>query len=481
MRLAENQSEARRPLAQRAIARLMRSCVLAVVGGCLLALLLTARQATQGTIPTALACGLGNPQTMLANKIPALFYPVTPNMPQNAPQGVFPMNYAANTSIAFIEDLSRVPGAPKISSFRWKWNFGDGSGDVFIVSPTHTFTKPGTYYVGSWIWDTTANDWTSFDSAQIHIVASIPANPPVAKVSSNKAYVDLTGSVTFDAAGSHSTDGSRLKYFWNFNDSTTGTGPHIVHQFPLNGTTFVALIVTDARGAQSMATVNITIQAHSPTASLSASDLEIDAGSVVNFDGSQSLPPAGVSGEAITKYAWDFGDGSAPVTTQTATTSHRYARSGLYTVSLTVFDKQSEQATTTLKVKVLSAASGGGGVSPLVVIGGIVLLVGLAIGLYALWQQRRRARMIREYQEAQARARRSQRGPRAPGNGGNGRSGNTGAYGSYGNGRQPSRYDRVPSGQTSVQRRPSSPNGSSDTSSGRRAQRPDHSPNRGEW
>jgi PKD repeat protein len=480
MRLAEKWSDARRPPAWSALVRLMRSCVLAVIGGCLLALLLTARQATQGTLPAALACGLGNPQTMLANKIPALFYPVTPNMPQNAPQGVFPLDYAANTSIAFIEDLSRVPGAPKISSFRWRWNFGDGTGDVLTESPTHTFTKPGTYYVGSWIWDTTANNWTSFDSAQIHIVASIPANPPVAKVSSNKAYVDLTGTVTFDAAGSRSTDGSQLKYFWNFNDSTTGTGAHIVHQFPLNGTTFVALIVTDARGAQSMATVNITIQTHSPTASLSASDLEIDAGSVVNFDGSQSLPPAGVSGEAITKYVWDFGDGSAPLTTQTPTTSHRYTRSGLYTVSLTVFDKRSEQATTALHVKVLGAATGGAGVSPLVIIGGIVLLAGLGIGLYALWQQRRRARMVREYQEAQAqaRARRSQRAPRAPGSGNPGGYGN---YGSSGNGRQPSRYDRVPSGQTSTQRRPSPPNGSSDTSPGRRAQRPDQPANRGDW
>jgi PKD repeat protein len=177
---------------------------------------------------------------MLANKIPALLYPVTPDMPQNAPQGVFPLDYAVNTSIPFTEDLSRVPGAPKLSSFKWKWNFGDGTGDIFTESPSHSFTKTGTFYVGSWIWDTTTGQWDSFDSAQIHIINSIVTNQPVAKAASNMEVTAIGQSVTFDAAGSHSSDGSQLKYLWNFNDGTTATTAHVVHQFPLNGSTFAA-------------------------------------------------------------------------------------------------------------------------------------------------------------------------------------------------------------------------------------------------
>ncbi|HEU5347355.1 MAG TPA: PKD domain-containing protein [Ktedonobacterales bacterium] len=394
-------------------ARLARSLVLALMGGCLLALLVTTQQGERGELPAALACGLGNPQTMLANKIPALLYPVTQDMPQDAPQGVFPLDYAVGTSIAFTEDLSRVPGAPKLNSFRWEWNFGDGTGNVYVEIPTHTFTKPGTYYVGSWVWDTTSNSWSSFDSAQIHIVSAIVGNAPMAKATSDMAVTAIGQSVTFDAAGSHSNDGSQLKYLWNFNDGTTATTPHVVHQFPLNGTTFAAVIVTDARGAQSMATVNITIQAQAPTAALNASDLEVDAGSTVSFDASQSVAPKGVVGDAIAKYIWDFGDGTKPQTTQTPTTSHVYQKAGSYKVTLTVFDKPGAQASATLRMKVLGAANGG--VSPLVIIGGILLLVGLGIGIYAFWQRRRRAEMVRRYQEAQAlaRAHRGQRGSRA--------------------------------------------------------------------
>jgi PKD repeat protein len=457
-------SDSRRVPSWRIVARVARTLLLALIGGALLMGAFTARQATQGDISAALACGLGNPQTMLANKVPALLYPVTPNMPQNAPQGVFPLDYAVNTSIPFTEDLSRVPGAPKLSSFKWKWNFGDGTGDIFTESPSHSFTKTGTFYVGSWIWDTTTGQWDSFDSAQIHIINGIVTNQPVAKAASNMAVTAIGQSVAFDAAGSHSSDGSQLKYLWNFNDGTTATTAHVMHQFPLNGSTFAALVVTDARGAQSMATVNITIQAQAPTASLSASDLEVDAGSTVNFDASQSAPPQGVAGDALAKYVWSFGDGSASQTTQAPTTSHTYQKAGSYKVTLTVYDTPGAQATATLTVKVLGAASGG--LSPLVIIGGIALLVGLGIGGYAFWQQRRRAEMVRRYQEEQAlaRARRGQgqRGPRAPNS-------------AYGNGRQPAmrggppqRYDRQPGPSQPGQRRPpTSPGGRPPRQSGR--------------
>lgn len=453
---------------RRIVARAARTLLLALVGGALLMVAFTARQAAQGGVSAALACGLGKPQTMLANKIPALFYPSEQNNPQNV-QGVFPLDYAVNTKIAFTEDLSRAPGSPSNSIFTWRWSFGDGTGYVYQTSPTHTFTKPGTYNIFSWVYiDGSWADDDPFDSSQIHIAASIPSNPPVAKVTSNLTVTALSQLVSFSADGSHSADGSQLKYSWNFNDSGEASGPTATHKFitVAGGTTFVALVVTDARGAQSLATVNVTIQPQQnpPTASLNASDLEVDAGSVITFDASQSAVPSDVPGDTLTKYVWNFGDNSASQTTATATTSHKYAKAGSYAVTMTVYDKNQTQASATVHVKVLGAASGG--LSPLVIIGGIALLVGLGIGLYAFWQQRRRAEMVRRYQEAQAfaRARRGQgqRGPRAP-NGG------------YGNGRQPAmrggppqRYDRSPGPSQSGQRRPpTSPGGRPPRQSGR--------------
>lgn len=55
-------------------------------------------------------------------------------------------------------------------------------------------------------------------------------------------------------------------------------------------------------------------------------------GLTVLFDGSTSSSPVG----NIKEYTWDFGDGSAPVTTTSASISHTYAKSAAYTVTLTV-------------------------------------------------------------------------------------------------------------------------------------------------
>ena len=37
----------------------------------------------------------------------------------------------------------------------------------------------------------------------------------------------------------------------------------------------------------------------------------------------------------VASYTWDFGDGSAPVTTTGPTTSHTYAKAGVYEVKVT--------------------------------------------------------------------------------------------------------------------------------------------------
>ena len=55
-------------------------------------------------------------------------------------------------------------------------------------------------------------------------------------------------------------------------------------------------------------------------------------GLTVSFDGSTSSSPVG----NVKSYIWDFGDGSAPITTTSATVSHTYSKSAAYTVTLTV-------------------------------------------------------------------------------------------------------------------------------------------------
>ena len=81
--------------------------------------------------------------------------------------------------------------------------------------------------------------------------------------------------------------GSHLTYLWNFNDASTATGPHVSHQFYLPGRGFVALLVTDDRGARSVATINIAVVSdpqNLPTASLSVGASSVRVGQPVTFD-----------------------------------------------------------------------------------------------------------------------------------------------------------------------------------------------------
>ena len=64
----------------------------------------------------------------------------------------------------------------------------------------------------------------------------------------------------------------------------------------------------------------------------------------VDFDASASAPSPGA---ALQSYTWNFGDGTAPVTTASPTTTHTYATPGSQQVTLTVTDSAGQSASFT--------------------------------------------------------------------------------------------------------------------------------------
>lgn len=364
-----------------------------------------------GSVATARACGLLTPQTMLADKAASIVHPVLPSQPLDTPVGIFPLNYVAGQPIAFGEDLSRVAGVdPK--TFKLRWDFGDGTPLVYASNPQHSFAKPGTYNVRLANFDDAQQDWNpDFDSAQITIVASEPGNPPLAKITASAPSVALAGTVSFDAAGSHSQDGSPLTYAWNFNDGTTATGAHVSHAFVLTGSSFVTLIVTDGRGARSVATASIVVAPELPSVFVTASDSAVPTGGTITFDASRSTPPSQPAGDTLVKYTWDFGDGTPQATTAQPVTTHTYAKAGDYTMTVEAFDKAGVPGADSVRVSVtvLQPSAAAQGPNPLLL--GLlgVLAAGLiAAGYLAVQSQRRRNTLIRQRQAAMqlARARR---------------------------------------------------------------------------
>jgi len=395
--------------------RWVRVCVLAcAVSGAVLAGALFPVLLGGSSGAVALACGLGNSPTMMANNAPALLFPITKNVPANQPVGLFALSYVAGQPVSFQEDLSRVVGAPDPNSLKWRWNFGDSSPTSSDIAPQHTFAKPGTYNIHAQILDTSSNAWTDLDSARITVIAAAPANPPTAQITASATIVSPGGSITFDGGNSQAADGSKLSYLWNFNDGSTATGTHVTHTFAITGHGIVALIVTDTHGALAVATVNIAVLSTFPVATVSASSLSVIPGSSVSFDASKSAAPKDQPGDRIANYTWDFGDGTQKVTTQGPTTSHQFVKPGTYNVTVQAFDILGASGTTHLRVTV--------GFSP-VMIGGAIAAVILVWGLgYLIVAGRRRAtlakaRASREAARELARARRA----------GGGRGGQSGA------------------------------------------------------
>jgi PKD repeat protein len=410
MALASGQDGARAGVVRRALA-FARPVTAALVLGMALSLLALVPAATPWGARGVWACGLGNTATMLANGAPALAYPVPVGVSTTHPIGDFALQYVAGQSITFAEDLSRMPNPPSLGQLRIRWTFGDGGQANSAATPAHTYARPGTYDVHLQIYDTTAgpgiDPWTDLDSAQIQIIASAVPNPPGARIEANRTAIVVGQSITFDAVGSHApvAGPGTLKYLWNFNDNTTATGQHVTHTFQAPGWGFVALIVTDAQGARSVATINIGIVPNAqqvPTASLSASATSIAAGQPIDFDASRSQPAAQPDGDQITQYVWEFGDGTPTQTTQADAVTHTFTRAGQFLVAVQAVDQQNIPAEATLLVTITAAGGGlaGGGRigQSWLLIGGAValaLLIGVG-GFYVLRTQRREVALARQ-------------------------------------------------------------------------------------
>jgi PKD repeat protein len=353
---------------------------------------------SRGDNTVALACGIGNTPTMEASGALALLLPVTTNVSANLPVGVFALNYLVGQPITFKEDLSNVIAAPPLDTVQLTWTFGDGTQGSGL-SPTHTYTKPGTYNVYASIY---SDGLQPFDSAQIHVVPNIPANPPVVKVTSSAKVIGPDGVISFSAAGSHSQDGSKLTYFWNFNDGHTGSGMEVKHEFPAtSGNWFVGLTVTDGRGALTFTAIHFQTVTQLPTGAISASLTTVGTGGSVTFDASGSTPPSIPTGDQIVQYLWNFGDGTPQVTTTTPTVTHKFSRAGTFTVTVQAIDKQGAPGSKTIAITVV-AVNGSSGLPSWLLYGGLGLIVAVLLGGgYLVYvNQRRRQELIRERQEA---------------------------------------------------------------------------------
>ncbi len=372
---------------------------------------------------SALACGLVNTPTMLANNQPSTLRPKPGGTLETPITGFFASDYVAGQPVAFKEDLSNMGLTPAfISGLQWRWDFGDG-GTASGISATHTFTKPGTYTIFSQVQSNGAWD-NDFDSATLTVIAAAPPTPPVAVASASAVITDPKTPIAFDASGSHAADGSQLTYYWNFADYTTSSDPRASHSFSAYLvsqnpalTSVITLVVTDKKtGAQTVKYFDVEVVQQLPTVALDTSATSASTGDAVTFTAQVTMPatptPSDTSGappgsapggqlapSTPTTYVWTFGDGSTKTTTA-PTVTKSFKNNGNFHVTVQVLDQHGFAYPTTGSATVAVAHDWTSLV--FAILAGLIVVV---VGFFIISSQLRRNRLIRERAAAMALAR----------------------------------------------------------------------------
>jgi PKD repeat protein len=163
--------------------------------------------------------------------------------------------------------------------------------------------------------------------------------------------------VTFDA--STTTDeggpcGNACTYSWNFGEGTTRSGRIVTHRFGSAGTFTVVLTVTDAAGTTATRQQTLTVlMLPSPTVTFTVSPAAPVAGQQTTFTATATAAP----GHSISRFTWNFGDGSAPQTTTSPSITKVFESTGTRVVTVTATDDLGQTGSFSAGVNVTSGVT----------------------------------------------------------------------------------------------------------------------------
>lgn len=155
--------------------------------------------------------------------------------------------------------------------------------------------------------------------------------------------------------------GRDLTYSWSFQDlptsqststttTTTNTAPSdgghaqgtsVSYAYQNMGKHMITVIVTDAIGQTSQATLNVQVTPPAPQATFTYQDNSAYGYYSIAVDASASTANPITS---IQQYLWDFGDGTPVTSNYYATDFHTYANPGTYTIKLVVIDQLGQES-----------------------------------------------------------------------------------------------------------------------------------------
>ncbi|HEX5150182.1 MAG TPA: PKD domain-containing protein [Parafilimonas sp.] len=216
-----------------------------------------------------------------------------------------------------------------IGAKSWYWDFGDGHTSD-LQNPKYTYTSKGTFTVSlTVINDSCSNTITNtVDVIQENLSFSYEsASPEICK------YDSIHFSVS-------PFDSSNIKSFlWDFGDGIQSTqlfkNNELYHFYSNAGIYNPVLITTDKNNCRDTINQNLKLEIFGPNAAFSnvSGDCLF---STINFNDES----AGDGTHTITKWIWNYGDGSKTDTLASGPFNHTYNIKGLFNVLLKVTDNK---------------------------------------------------------------------------------------------------------------------------------------------
>jgi uncharacterized repeat protein (TIGR01451 family) len=202
-----------------------------------------------------------------------------------------------------------------LSPASYAWAFGDGQTST-QQNPSHAYAAAGTY---TWTLTVTADSTTCTKTGVITVCALTCSAS--ASVSSGQAPLAVSFTASASAPGGCTV---AVTYDWNFGDgSSHSSAQNPTHTYSTAGSFAWSLLVT-AGGVTCTKTGTITVSAPCTLTCSATVPAKGSSGLPLAFTGTAA--PSNCSGQVA--YDWDFGDGTAHATTDTA--SHTYNAPNTY-------------------------------------------------------------------------------------------------------------------------------------------------------
>lgn len=230
----------------------------------------------------------------------------------NSPTASFSFNNTCQDEVVNFIDASAPYGATTLSS--WNWSFGDGNTSS-LVSPSHTYTTPGTKTVTLSVISSDGCNATLSQDIEIYDL-------PTTNYSANDTcFRDLTSFTNLTTIA----NGTITSWTWDFGDGNSATTQNSSQTYNSDGLYQVILTATSNNNCTTTHSQSVEVFSE-PTAAYSFLDGCL-------YDEVNFIDNSTINTGSISNWDWNFGEGT---TSSDQNPNYTYTTDGTYTTQLII-------------------------------------------------------------------------------------------------------------------------------------------------